>query len=121
MIACMNQELNRPWTNAIFKIGVAVSDDQLARSRCQARAAQDMALFPDFGTLGGVGLDCPCSSFQASFDRRFFPFIADDSSICYLPRFVSFLREVDEGVLHIGRRCCYSRLVYQQLVLYNYD
>ena len=105
MIACTNEELNRPWTNVIYKIGVAVSQDQMERSQCLARQSQDQ--FFGLDRFSFFLSDCPCSVFQVFNDFRFvrdFTFTNPNAqdSICYFSRFPVFVGA------YLRRRCCYS-------------
>ena len=108
MIACTNTRYNRPWTNVIYRIGVAVNAGQLERSKCLARVSDDAALFPiDLDRLGFFNFfgltDCPCSYFQAVRDFRFFPFTGSQDVVCLFLRFAIIFN----GVI-LTNRCCYS-------------
>lgn len=114
MIACTNERLNRPWTNVIYRIGVAVTDAQMVRSRCLSRFESDVNLFPfDFNAIF-LTPDCPCSLFQAFSDSRYFsassfPNPALDQS-CFLTKFAASF----QGQF-LSRRCCYSTRYYDLL------
>ena len=107
LLACNHTRLNRPWTNVVYRIGVAVNTEQLERSRCLARQAQDEALYPlsteDLFQAQFFLNDCPCSVFQANRDRRFRFFSFDRPTVCFTNRFLAFY-----GDLLIINRCCYD-------------
>ena len=108
MIACTNVRYNRPWTNVIYKIGVAVNAEQLERSKCLATVSEDAALFPmDLGVFNPapfIGLsDCPCSYFQIIRDFGFLPVPGSQDVVCFVSRFSRFF-----GGAFLVNRCCYS-------------
>lgn len=114
MVACNHTQLNVPWTNVIYRVGVSVSEEQLNRSRCLARVAQDelrYSVSTDFLLENPPArlTDCPCSLFQVERDHRFF---ADDDMnspadmVCYFSRFP--FAYSDESTIKLFHRCCYS-------------
>ena len=97
MIARLNLGRGIEWTDIIYKIG-DVSENELDRNRaaCLAMYNEDITqfgrvVFPAFPP-------CPCSLFQAFFDRRFSFNPNRFSSICLFELFGGF--SVQE--------CCYS-------------
>lgn len=115
-VACSNSELNRPWANLVYRVGVAINSEQNSRSRCLARVAMDERNFPisrdalsDQNLAVSLKLhDCPCSVFQAQKDFRFIldyevGFLGDN--ICLFSRFPA---EYDRFFLRY--RCCYDSL-----------
>ena len=104
MVACLNIDRGIEWSDIIYKIG-DVSQNELDRNRseCIAMYNRDIQLFgselvsPSFRS-------CPCTIFQAFFDRRFRinfnfgRFISGTPSFCYFQLFA------------FGRiqECCYS-------------
>ena len=118
MVACENTPLNRPWTNLVYRVGVAVSSEQIGRAQCLAGVAEDERRFPSllrdreasssFGgnELGMGSLDCPCSVQQALLDDRFileaeFASLGDNS--CLFSRF-----SVEYDGFYVRYRCCYD-------------
>lgn len=120
-IACTNEGLSRPWANVVYKIGVAVNDLQLSRSRCLARVSADQDTFPtlyDFvsqngpesGSILSLMLelpDCPCSQSQAELDQRFSSdFKIEENKLCFFTRFSRKAEDSEDEFYH--RRCCYD-------------
>lgn len=109
MIACNQTSLNVTWTNLIYRIGVSVNQEQLNRSRCLAKVAQDELTYPIPSELLSIlfsvsfGLsDCPCSLNQALRDFRFGFSFFDDRN-CLFSRFPRSFN----GIFFF-LRCCYS-------------
>ena len=114
MVGCNNTNNNRPWSNVVHRIGVSVNSEQLARSRCLKRVAEDQELYPiDAVTLKDIKFDlsftslsaCPCSLGQIRRDRRF-SFVRNLSleGNCYVNRFGTSIG----GILEFANRCCYD-------------
>ena len=115
-VACNHTSFNRPWTNHIYRIGIALSKDQIARSVCLARVANDETTFPvrtetlfEDPALLPQDLsfsDCPCSIQQARRDPSFI-FVDEIGSLGDLTCFFSRFTSVYNGV-YLLNRCCYD-------------
>lgn len=108
-ISQTNVRFNRPWTNVIYRIGVAVSEEQRARSRCISRVNEDRVTFSDGlnSVFQAILQPCPCSLFQAFRDRRFGFFRGISFLGNNLCSFARFFRFAGNGYF-AGQRCCYD-------------
>lgn len=109
LVACSNREHGVKWSNLVYKIGDISGDVvQENRARCLAKYQEDVDTFGrrPFSLASSRSISsCPCSVFQAIFDRRFVVnFIAQPPSsiaLCMFQRFPGRNGAVQE--------CCYSR------------
>ena len=105
MIACSNVEgdRNRPWTNVDLKIGETTDQMNVNDRRCLEALSEDMMRLNDIKMSAFRAAPCPCSLFQAIFDRRVrvLTFIKD--YVYFVPRFPAFT-----GGYVFGYSCAYS-------------
>ena len=106
-IACSNVggDRNRPWANAVQKIGE--SQENVNDARCLAALEDDQkqSVFNfGLGVLQDNSRPCPCSLFQAIFDRRFIlRRLSSPSTAYFVPTFPGFLNG-----FFFGYACAYS-------------
>jgi hypothetical protein len=112
MVACNNTGFNRPWTNLITRIGVSVTRDQLDRSTCQKRVAQDQEIFPVDFRLFFAARPCPCSLFQAFRDRRYFIIEGVPGRVIFIQRFV----DNSSNGFYFTSRCSYDLRYVNKLI-----
>lgn len=101
-IACENEERNTDWSNQLFRIGDSRDLIQQQRAECTRRISEDVAMFGNIPSAVALNAEpCPCSLFQAVFDRRFtFNF---EIGLCLIQRFPSIRSGVAATQL-----CCYE-------------
>ena len=99
-LACQNMEYGVEWSNLVYQISLPASALQQKQAECFNRYMEDQGLFPSLRLQIILSPPCPCSLFQAFFDRRYWLFFAFDiTSICAIRRF---------SRNSINNRCCYS-------------
>ena len=112
LVACANRDRGVEWSDLVYKIGDISGDIvQENRAKCLAKYQQDIDNFGDHPlslASSRAVLSCPCSAFQAAFDRRFvFNFIAQPQSSTAFCFFQRFPRRNSNGAV---QECCYSAL-----------
>jgi len=86
-------------SNLLYQIGTSLSVIEQQRRMCVEWYRSDIERFGQLiAFLDIVTTPCPCSAFQASFDRRFFVFTVSNNIRCYLLRFA----------FGVDRQCCYT-------------
>ena len=101
-IACENQERNTDWSNQLFRIGDSRDLIQQRRAECTRRISEDVTMFGNIpSVVAPNAAPCPCSFFQAVFDRRFTFQLG--IGLCVIQRFPNFRFGVAATQL-----CCYE-------------
>ena len=101
-IACENQERNTDWSNQLFRIGDSRDLIQQRRAECTRRISEDVTTFDNIPSeVAQIAAPCPCSFFQAVFDRRFFFQLG--IGLCVAQRFPNIRSGVAATQL-----CCYE-------------
>lgn len=109
-VACSNVPFNISYANIVYRVGVAGSEEQRARSACMERVRRDEIAF-DIRSLETVrsGLflrDCPCTLSQANLDANFNFYTTTDGLTCFYGSNFQFLLPDGNRFVY---RCCYSR------------
>ena len=111
-IACENRPYTN-WSNQVYQLpSISADEQQLLRRECMNLHSNDATDQISIQTVAFTVQPCPCSLFQAFFDRRFaFDFSntasRDFSSYCFIQRFPSFIPNVEQ-IQFARQLCCYS-------------